>query len=526
MDDEKGLDKPRMNRRAVIKGAVGVPILGVLTWAVTETQGRRRLDPLAMLEIEPEPPRAIGPAEGEPIRLGIIGYGSRGRHLLKATGFPSRHELQHMRSGARRNPQDTRLQEFFAQDDLNVRITGVCDLFEVNAQTALETAAMKQQHPKRFKSYQELLQSPDIDAVIIATPDHWHAPIALAAAQLGKHVYVEKCMTHRIGETYALYDAVKRSGIVFQVGHQHRQTDSFLAARAILKKHYLGHISLIQATTNRNTESGAWINPIHPQASPATIDWAQFIGNGPQLAFDAERFFRWRKWWAYGTGLSGDLLTHDYDRINCLLEMGIPDSVTATGGVYVFRDGREVPDVFQVAMEFDDFTPYGAAGAGERGMTFLYSATLGSSYDRSTQLMGRDGTMELGDALIVHPEQESTRYAHWVQNAPRQPIVVQASASVDATTSASVSYFAKKGLLSTSRDGKRVDPAHLHIREWLSCIRHGGTPSCGIEEGFEEAMSSHMATLAYRLARRIEWDRDARRIRNVSERELERLGMA
>jgi predicted dehydrogenase len=338
-------------------------------------------------------------------------------------------------------------------------------------------------------------------------------------------------MTHKLTETYELYDAVKRSGKVLQVGHQHRQTQSFLTAQDIIKKNVLGHISLIQANTNRNSDNGAWQYKIHEKASPSTIDWQQFLGNAPMIPFNEEHFFRWRKWWAYGTGLTGDLLTHDYDRINCLLNMGIPDSCTASGGIYTHRDGREVPDVFQVVMEYPDFVMGTSQEAGkEKGMSFVYSATLGNQHSRQTLLMGHDGTMELSNALTVYADPRSTRYEEMIKDKvvdPGTPLYAYdpRAKGVDGITSATAAYFANKGLLYTYRDGKRVDSTHLHIREWLSCIRHGGDPSCGIEEGFQEAIAAHMSCIAYRTGRRVEWDHTARRISNIEPAVIDELGM-
>ena len=346
--------------------------------------------------------------------------------------------------------------------------------------------------------------------MIIATADHWHAPIAIAALEAGKHVYVEKPMTHNIAETYALREAAKNSSAVFAVGHQHRQTQSFLTAQDVIKKNILGHISLIQANTNRNSDNGAWQYHIHKKASPQTIDWQQFLGSAPEIPFNKEHFFRWRKWWAYGSGLSGDLMTHDYDRINCILEMGIPRYVTASGGIYTHRDGRNVPDVFQVNMEYPEFVT-GASTEKTRGMTLMYSATLGNQHGRKTLLMGNDGTMELGNSLTIFADPRSERYKPTVRKygiRPGDPIYSYnpASDQVDGITSATSKYFADKGLLWTYRDGKLVDSTFLHIKEWLSCIRNGGSPSCGIKEGFEEAITAHMAGLAYKIGRRVEWD--------------------
>jgi predicted dehydrogenase len=196
-------------------------------------------------------------------------------------------------------------------------------------------------------------------------------------------------MTHNLAETLELYNVAKSSSKIFAVGHQHRQTLSFITAQDVIKKNILGHINMVQANTNRNSDNGAWQYDIHEKANPMTIDWQQFLGNAPQIPFNKEHFFRWRKWWAYGSGLTGDLLVHDYDRINCILKMGIPKYVIASGGIYTHRDGRNVPDVIQVAMEFPEyFNGSSQQKDKEIGMSFLYSATLGNQFDRSTSING------------------------------------------------------------------------------------------------------------------------------------------
>jgi hypothetical protein len=144
-------------------------------------------------------------------------------------------------------------------------------------------------------------------------------------------------------------------------------------------------------------------------------------------------------------------------------------------------------------------------------MTILYSATLGNEHTRPTLLMGHDGTMELDNRLRIFSDRNSTKYAALIEAGTFQPDTPifeydPATEGLDAVTSATTAYFAQKGLLWTYRDGKRVDPTFLHLREWLSCIRHGGKPSCGIDEGFEEAITAHMAGLSYKLGRRIDWD--------------------
>jgi hypothetical protein len=198
--------------------------------------------------------------------------------------------------------------------------------------------------------------------------------------------------------------------------------------------------------------------------------------------------------------------------------MGIPQSVMASGGIYTHRDGREVPDVMQVAMEFPEyFTGSSQEKGKEKGMTFLYSATLGNQYWRPTKLMGHDATLELGDALTVYPDARSSRYTGMIDGqtiAPETPMYSYDPRlkGVDGITSATAKYFAQKGLLYTYRDGKQVDSTHLHIREWISAIRNNTELSCGMQEGFEEAVSAHMATLSYKTGRRVYWQKDEEKI--------------
>ena len=254
-----------------------------------------------------------------------------------------------------------------------------------------------------------------------------------------------------------------------------------------------------------------------------------FLGNAPKIPWNAEHFFRWRKWWAYGSGLSGDLMTHDYDRLNCVLKMGIPKSIIASGGIYTHNDGRNVPDVMQINMDFPNFSTGSSQEPGkEKGMTFVYSATLGNQFSRPTMLMGHDGSMELGNRLTIWADARSTKYKDMLAEGKmnwRKPIYSYdpAANAVDGVTSATAQYFADKGLLWTYVDGKRVDSTFLHLREFLSVIKNGGKFSCGIQEGFEEAISAHMGGLSYKLGRRIDWDEDTQKIVPVNGYDLDEV---
>lgn len=499
------------SRRDLLKGLASIPILGAIgfgTWSKRDYDSDRRREIIRELNLTlegPPPPKSLS---GDPIRLGIIGFGIRGEQLVRACGFATSEWKNKMLEGAMKNKNDDRYRTFADQDNLNVVITGVCDLFDPRAEAAIDASGGK---AKRYRHYQEMLQSPDIDAVIVATPDHWHAQMSIDAAKAGKHVYVEKCMTRTLAEADQMRLEIPPTGVVFAVGHQHRQTESFIMAREVIRKNVLGPISLIQTNTNRNTGNGAWQYDIDPRANPETIDWKQFLGNAPDIPFDAERFFRWRKWWDYGTGLSGDLLTHEFDSINTIIEMGIPKSVVASGGVYFHKDGREVPDVFQVVMEYPN-----------RNMTFMYTASLANQYNRTNLIMGHDASMEMGAEMVIKADVHSSRYEDKIKAGlikPGEPMYAYqpGAKGVEGVTSATTKYFAGKGLLFTYRNGKKVDSTHLHIREWLECIRHGGEPSCGMKEGYEEAVAAHMATISYKTGRKVIWDHQNSCIANMND---------
>jgi predicted dehydrogenase len=517
---ESNSNKPKIGRRDVLRGLATIPFLGavLIAW-----WNKRRKDHYLNKSIFNEIKVSTRIPETEPsipkdkkVRLGIIGFGIRGEQLMRAAGFAVPDVIDNWKEGALNNSSDKRYEEFLQQEDLNIELNGICDVYDVHAERVLlasgntgrqGTDAKITPAAKRYRHYKDLLQADDIDAVIIATPDHWHARMSMDAALAGKHIYVEKAMTRAEEETYEMVDAIKKSDICFQLGHQGRQTASYLKAKEVIRENILGPVTLIEVTTNRNSPNGAWQYEIDDGAGPHNIDWEQFTGSGPERSFSLERFFRWRCWWDYGTGLSGDLLTHEFDAMNQILELGIPHSVVASGGIYFFKDGREVPDTFQVTCEYP-----------ERNLTFLYSATLASNRARGKLIMGHDANMEVGEMLTVWADHESTRFKEMIENGTIKSDIplfsfIPGRKKVDAVATATEKYFAGRGLLYTYRNGVRVDTTHLHIKEWLDCIRSGQrTTSCNIDRGFEEAITAHMATRSYRENRKVYWDPVNRRI--------------
>ena len=509
----------RFSRRDILKGLATVPVLGAMAYGVYR---KNKFDNILRTTINEEldlshaaPEITELTAGGKQIRLGLIGFGIRGPHLARGAGFAHPQYIDDLKEKALKDKNDKRYKNFLQQENLNVVINGVCDIFDVYAENAQKAASNINREgtvgkmgtePRRYRTYKELLAADDIDAVIISVPDHWHGRMTIDAANAGKHVYCEKPMTWTATETYEVVEAVKRNNIVFQLGHQGRQTESYFKAREAIEKNILGKISLIEVTTNRNTPNGAWVYKIHPDANTQTIDWDQFIGHAPYHKFSLERFFRWRCWWDYSTGLSGDLLTHEYDAINQIMDIGIPDSAISSGGIYHFKDGRTVPDVLQTVFEFP-----------EKDMSLVYSASLASSRKRGRVIMGHDASMELGNTLTITADRNSTRYKEKIEKGifdPSSPLYtyVPGVEKVDAISSPTEKYFAGRGLLYTQRGGKMVDTTHLHIKEWIDCIRKGTQPSCNIDRGFEGAITSHMGTIAYRENRKVYWDKEKKRI--------------
>lgn len=539
-DQTKERKSSAVGRREVIKTLATVPLLGAMAYGLVKTRKTALIDrdisdvfPLSNKNAVFLQPLA----KGKQIRLGLIGFGIRGKQLMRALGFAEPSYIDTLIEAEKSNPDDTRYEVFREQDDLNVVINGVCDIFDNYGESAQLTASNINREgtngkfgpaPKRYRTYQELLSANDIDAIVIAAPDHWHGTMTISAARAGKHVYCEKPVTWTVPETYLVRQAIKETGIIFQLGHQGRQTACYQKAEEIIKNDLLGHVNLIQVCTNRNTPNGAWVYPIIDGSSPQTIDWKQFEGDPARIAeyndymksfgldryigpeernkFSLERFFRWRCWWDYSTGLSGDLLTHEYDAVNQIMHLGIPDSATSSGGVYFFKDGRTVPDVLQTTFEWPD-----------RDLAMLYSATLASSRNRGKVFMGHDASMEVSNMLSITADRDSERYAEKIM----QGIIptdtpfftyVPGQSKVDAVTSATELYFAQRGLLYTYVDGKRYDTTHLHMREWLECIRQGQTPSCNIDQAFQEAMTAHMGTRAYLEGRTMYWDKEKEEI--------------
>jgi predicted dehydrogenase len=521
-ESKKNNDSKKISRRDILKGLATTPVLGVLAYDFLKKRAAEKVKKKVVnlnlgLNDKDVSVQSSKENTGELLRIGIIGVGTRANALIKALGFVSP-DWYNTRAKLK---SSNSLEKYNNQEILNVEIAAVCDVFDLHAENGLNLARYgiqpngkpaNNKNVKRYFRYQDLLADKSIDAVIIATPDFHHARMTIDAINAGKHVYCEKTMSLTEEELHDVYHTVKKSGLVFQLGHQLSKSESYKKAREIVNKNILGKVTLIEATTNRNTPSGAWYRHLYSNGKPKpgslkTIDWEQWLGTTPKVPFSIDRYYGWARYFSYDTGLAGQLLSHEIDGINQIMGFGIPHSVVASGGIYFWdKSTRDMPDTFQVTLEFPD-----------REFSVLYSATLANSRQRGRVFMGHDASMEVGNRLKLYANPDSPKYINKIKSgliSPSEPFYTypKKPLNLDAITSATERYYAERGLTDTKVGGKNIDITYLHIKEWLDVIRNGGTTACNIDIAYMDTVAVLMAHKSYVEKRRVQWDPIKRKI--------------
>jgi len=302
-------------------------------------------------------------AASDRVRFGIVGVGMEGSNLLStAIQFPG------------------------------VECIAASDLYDGRHELAREITGKPIPTTRR---YQQLLDNKEIDAIIVAVPDHWHKQVVVDAIEAGKDVYCEKPFSHTPADGLALVAAAKKSDRIVMVGAQ--RTSSVLCAKAkeLYDQGAIGPLSLVEATLGRNDPTGAWEYPPPPDLSPENLDWDTWLGTAPKKPFDPLAFARWRCWKEYGTGVAGDLLVHLISGMQAVLGINeIPQRVSAFGGIYRWKDGRNMPDVHAALFEYANVPVY-------------MRLTLDTESSEVTRFMGSKGIIELsepaGIAFRPHP---------------------------------------------------------------------------------------------------------------------------
>lgn len=279
-----------------------------------------------------------------------------------------------------------------ARSQPGVRLTAACDIYQGRLTRAEEVWGGL----FTTRDYREILSRKDIDAVIIATPDHWHAKIASDAMEAGKDVYVEKPMVQQIGDGRKLVEVQNRTGRVLQVGSQRVSSIVYQKAKDLLQSGAIGELNLVEAWWDRNSAIGAWQYSIPPDATPQNIDWDRFLGSAPKHPFAPIRLFRWRNYRDYGTGVAGDLFVHLFSGLHFITGSRGPTRIHASGGLRFWKDGRDVPDVM---LGVYDYPAQGKMPA--FNLALRVNFVSGAGGNSGFRFVGSEGTMTIGGGVTV-----------------------------------------------------------------------------------------------------------------------------
>ncbi|MBK8652996.1 MAG: Gfo/Idh/MocA family oxidoreductase [Haliscomenobacter sp.] len=289
-----------------------------------------------------------------------------------------------------------------------VRMVAACDLYDGRL---AEAKSRWGADLYTTRNYKEILARKDVDAVIIATSDHWHQQISVEAMRAGKHVYCEKPMVHSVMEGPAVIKAQQETGKVFLVGSQGVSSLGNEKAKELLKDGAIGELNYAEGFWARHSPVGAWQYPIPADASPQNVDWEAYIRNTTKRPFDATRFFRWRNYLDYGTGMSGDLFVHLFSSLHFITDSVGPNRIYAAGGLRYWLDGREVPDVLLGTFDYPKTGVHPSFNLslrcnfidGTSGTTYLkLVGSLGSmDVTWDTVTLKRNKTMESNDPFYI-----------------------------------------------------------------------------------------------------------------------------
>ena len=347
------------------------------------------------------------------------------------------------------------------------------------------------------RDYREILARSDVDAVLVATPDHWHKQAAIDAMHAGKDVYCEKPMIHLYADGPQMIEAAHSTGRILQIGSQRVSSMIYAKARDLLASGAIGKLNMVTAHWDRNSSIGAWNYTIPLDASPETCDWPRFLGTAPQIPFSSEQFFQWRKWKAYGSGVAGDLFVHLFSGTHFITGSHGPTRAMATGAIRYWNDGRDVPDVMLGLFDY----PEGF------NLSLRVNFVDGGEESESLVFTGSDGTMEIGGSgLTLTRVPRETAPGYTVYTFP-EAMQKQFIAGYDAK------YPPHSGKESLGGTEKFVVPkgysdSYDHFRNFFDSVRTRRQPVEDAVFGYRAAGAALLSNLSMERGQVVHWNPD------------------
>ncbi len=375
-------------------------------------------------------------------------------------------------------------------------IVAVCDAYKGRIERAIErsggTAAA-------YRDYKEIIARPEIDVVVVATPDHWHKVMCIDALEAGKDVYCEKPLTYTVDEGVEIVKAVKKTGRILQVGSQGMSSMIQRKAREIIRSGRLGNVTTIRATWNRNTASGAWIYPIPPDASRRTVDWDMFLGSAPRRPINMERFFQWRCFEDYSGGISTDLFVHLCTTIHFIMDAKVPSKAIGLGELYRWKESRDVPDTINGVLEYPEGFVVNLSG------TFNNQSSEGSGF----HIMGTKGSIQLGGSSLEFIAEHPVDNNDWIVRSWTSEM--EKAYYDDPKTKASEAPSSWEPSVNQIAEVYRevgTGSGILHFQHFFDCVRTRKQPIQDAAAGHHAAACAHMINVSANEKRFIYWDYD------------------
>ncbi len=384
------------------------------------------------------------------VRVGLIGCGGRGRHVAR-----------------------------LMREAPNVAFTAVADVYDRNAEAAREWAGPD---AKSFRDFRKLLERKDVDAVMVSTPDHWHAQVAILACQAGKDVYVEKPVSLTIREGRAMVQAARRYNRIVCAGTQHRSAKHFPKIAEMIRRGDIGQVKFVRVWNYANlTPNGIGRKP--NQDPPAGLDWDMYLGPAKKVPFNPNRFLGTYRWFTdYSGGYITDFGNHRLDTMQQIMGVTAPKTISASGGRFVIQDDGDVPDLLHVTYEYDGFiATYEGSNLNGFGMG---AAKVGPKYYN-----GR-GEFDQPNGICFYGT-EGTIFAERISWA-----VYPEAATERHKPSKAVQVFHEN----------LPEPTRDHAAHFVDCVRSRQTPSADIEIGHRSTSVALLGNIAYQTGLKLQWD--------------------